>query len=39
MKRILPFLSALLIALGNLRGDEAITWLVHYEATHRSASN
>ena len=39
MKRILPFLSALLLALGNLRGDEAITWLVHYEATHRSASN
>ena len=33
MKRSLPFLSALLISLGNLRGDEPITWLVHYEAT------
>jgi len=33
MKRRLPFLSALLITLGNLRGDEPITWLVHYEAT------
>ncbi len=33
MKRILPFLSALLISLGKLKGDEPITWLVHYEAT------